>query len=317
MKAVFLDYATMGPALDLGPLTELVPELELHDTTPEELIGDRVRDAGFVFLNKVRLGANVLESATNLRFVGLTATGTDNVDLDSAKRHGIAVCNIRGYCTSSVTEHVFGTILTLAHNLHRYRSAVRAGAWQKAQSFCMHDFPVRELSSMTIGIVGFGTLGHAVADMARHFDMDVIVAARPGTTKVPAGRVELDELLERADVISLHCPLTDDTRNLFGKNEFARMKPSAFLINTARGALVDSAALVDALRQGEIGGAAIDVLSQEPPVGGSPLLDYDGDNLIVTPHIAWTTDRARQEAIAQLAANVRSFLEGGDRNRVV
>jgi len=316
MTAVFLDYSTMGAGLDLHPLEELVSDVEIFDATPDELVADRIRGAEFVFCNKTRLTDDVLDSAPGLRLIGLAATGTDNVDLVSAKRRGIAVCNIRGYCTRSVTEHVFGVLLLLTHNLHRHNSAVRRGAWQSAQTFCMLDFPVRQLSSMTMGIVGYGVLGQAVADMARNFDMDVLVAARPGTSEAPNGRVPLELLLQRADVISLHCPLTDETRNLIAADEFRRMKNTAVLINTARGALVDSAALVDALREREIAAAAIDVLPEEPPAAGNPLLDYEGDNLFVTPHIAWTTDRARQNSIAELAANVRSFLEGGDRNRV-
>ena len=316
MTAVFLDYSTMGPGLDLGPLTELVPDLEIFDETPDDLVADRIGNAEFVFCNKIRLTDALLNAAPNLRFIGVTATGTDNVDLDSAQRHGIAVANIRAYCTRSVTEHVFGVLLLLTHSLHRYSAAVRDGAWQRAQDFCMLDFPVRELSSLTMGIVGYGELGRAVADMARNFDMDVLVAARPGSDEIPTGRVSLDELIRRSDVISLHCPLNAATRNLFGAAEFRNMRPGSILINTARGALVDSAALAAALQEGQIAAAAIDVLPNEPPADGNPLLDYEGDNLIITPHIAWSTDQARQDSIAELAANVRSFLDGGDRNRV-
>jgi glycerate dehydrogenase len=315
-KAVFLDFSTMGPGLDMTPLTELAPDLELFDTTTDEQVSERIRDAEVVFVNKVRLTPSLLRSASQLRFVGIAATGSDNVDLTSAREQGIAVCNIRGYCTRSVTEHVFGVLLLLTHNLHRYASLVGAGGWQKAPGFCMHDYPVRELSTMTIGIVGHGALGRSIAEMARNFDMEVLIAARPGSTGTGENTVDLEELLERADVVSLHCPLTKDTHNLLGKNAFALMKPTAILINTARGALVDSSALVDALRQGQIAAAAVDVLPTEPPTGGDPLLDYDGENLIVTPHIAWSADRARQNCVDELAANLKSFLEGGDRNRI-
>jgi glycerate dehydrogenase len=315
-KAVFLDFSTMGPGLDLTPLTELAPDLELFDTTTDGQVGERIRDAEIVFVNKVRLTPDLLESAAQLRFIGIAATGSDNVDLANARQNGIAVCNIRGYCTRSVTEHVFGVLLMLTHNLHRYASLVRAGRWQKAPGFCMHDYPVRELSTMTIGIVGHGVLGRSIAEMARNFDMDVLIAARPGSTETGENRVGLSELLERADVVSLHCPLTEDTQNLLGRNAFAMMKRTAILINTARGSLVDSAALVDALRQGQIAAAAIDVLPAEPPAGGDPLLDYAGENLVVTPHIAWSADCARQNCVDELAANLKSFLEGGTRNRV-
>lgn len=315
--AVFLDYATMGEGLDLTPLTDLLPELAIFDATSDAQLAARIRDAEFVFVNKIRLDDALLEQAPRLRFIGLTATGTDNIDLESAARHGVAVSNIRAYCTGSVTEHVFGVLLMLTHNLHRYRSAVASGAWQRAADFCMLDYPVRELSLMTIGIVGHGELGRSVARMAGRFGMNVIVAERPGAGRCRDGRVAFDDLIERADVISLHCPLTDETRGLFGADVFRRMKSTAILVNTARGGLVDSAALAAALGQGEIGAAAIDVLPNEPPVDGDPLLDYAGDNLIVTPHIAWSTDRARQDAIAELAANVAAFQQGEKRNRVI
>lgn len=315
MKAVFLDWGTMGPGLNVDGLRALLPDLEIFDVTADAEVATRIRDAEFVLTNKIRLTDELLDACPKLRFIGLTATGTDNVDLAAARRHDIAVCNIRAYCTQSVAEHVFGCLLSLTHNLENYVSDVRNGAWQTSDDFCLLSHPVRELSGMTLGIVGYGELGRGVAKIAAAFGMRVIVAARPGTE--PDGeRVSFDELLSRADVISLHCPLTDATRGLFGKDEFARMKNDAILINTARGGLVDSAALAAALRDGEIGAAAIDVLPKEPPRNGDPLLDYVGNNLLVTPHIAWATNEARQAAIDELSANVASFLDGGDRNRV-
>jgi len=321
MKAVFLDYSTMGPGLDMSPLWELLPELEIFDATSDDKIADRIRDAEFVFANKIKLDDDLFAAASKLQFIGLTATGTDNINLESAQRQNIAVCNIRGYCTRSVAEHVFGLLLSLTHNLHRYAVAVRDGAWQQAPDFCMLDYPIRELSAMTMGIVGYGQLGSAVASKAREFDMDVLISARPGTDVDTApsdeNRVSFDELLSRSDVISLHCPLTDQTQELFAANEFRKMKSTAILINTARGALIDSAALANALQIGEIGAAGIDVLPNEPPVHGNPLLEYRGDNLLITPHVAWATDRSRQDAIHEVADNVRAFLAGEHRNRVV
>jgi len=317
MKAVFLDYATVGPGLDISPLSDLLPELEIFDTTEDDQVADRIRDAEFVFANKIHITEELLKETAALRFIGLTATGTDNINTAAAKKHGVALCNIRGYCTRSVTEHVFGLLLTLAHNLHRYSAAVRDGAWQQSQDFCLLTYPIRELSAMTMGIVGYGELGQGVARKARDFDMSVIISARHDSDAVDDDRVTFDELLERSDVISLHCPLTDRTRGLFGADQFRNMKRSAILINTARGALVDSAALVDALRSREITAAGIDVLPVEPPLDGDPLLDYREDNLIVTPHIAWGSDRSRQDSIHELAANVAAFLRGEDRNRVV
>jgi glycerate dehydrogenase len=317
MHAAFLDYATMGPDLDLQPLRDLFPKLKLYDDTTDDEIAARISDTEFVFTNKIRLTNELLLQASDLQYIGLTATGTDNIDLDTAKTHGIAVTNIRGYCTQSIVEHVFGALLMLTHNLDRYSRSARGGDWQKADDFCMLTYPIRELSAMTLGIVGYGVLGQGVARIAREFGMTVIISARPGSESVAKDRIAFDDLLERSDVISLHCPLTEQTQQLFDQDTIARMKPNAILINTARGALIDSVALVDALSSGHLAGAAIDVLSQEPPVDGDPLLAYAGENLILTPHIAWGTDRARQNAIDELAANAAAFLAGQERNRVV
>ena len=318
MKAVFLDFATMGDGLDRSPLTDLLPDLQIFDVTPEDLIAERIREAEFVFANKTRFDHETLGNAESLRFIGLTATGTDNVDLSGADNYGIAVCNIRGYCTQSVVEHVFGVLLNFTHDISRFAQSVRNGEWRESDDFCMLKYPIRELSGMTLGIVGHGQLGRAVEKIAREFGMTVLIARRSGSSATHAdGRTEFRELLRRADAITLHCPLTDDTRNQFGEEEFRLMKSDAILINTARGGLIDSAALAAALEKGEIGAAAVDVLPKEPPVDGNPLLDYDGPNLIVTPHVAWATREARQNAINELAANVKAFLQGEKRNRVV
>lgn len=317
MKAVFLDYATMGPDLDLSPLSSLFTELELFDDTGDDEIAARINDAGFVFTNKIRLSEELINDAPQLRFIGLTATGTDNIDLDTAKAHGIAVANIRAYCTQSVVEHVFGCLLMLTHSLDRYAASVRAGEWQQSKDFCMLAHPIREVADMTLGVVGYGSLGQGVAKLGRALGMQVLVSARPGSEQIAEGRAAFHELLQRCDVISLHCPLNDTTRNLFDAATIGRMRPGAILINTARGPLVDSAALVAALQSGQLSAAAVDVLPQEPPVNGDSLLDYDGNNLVITPHIAWGTDRARQNAIDELAANARAFIAGEERNRVV
>ena len=311
-----LDWATMGPDLDISELRALLPDLELYDESTNEEIAERIADAEIVLGNKAVISESLFEGAPRMRFIGLTATGTDVINLEAAKKHGVAVANIRAYCTGSVVEHVFGCMLNLAHSLCNYAADVRNGAWQDASIFCMLNRPNNELSAMTLGIIGFGELGKGVARIAEAFGMEVIVAARPGSDNVPDGRVSFGELLARSDVISLHCPLNEATRGLFGTEQFRAMKNTAMLINTARGALIDSAALADALRDGEIAAAAIDVLPEEPPVKGDPLLEYDGDNLMVTPHIAWATREARQKAIDELTANVRAFLAGEERNRV-
>ncbi|MFQ5547863.1 MAG: D-2-hydroxyacid dehydrogenase [Woeseia sp.] len=319
MKAVFLDFATMGAEdLDPSPLTDFLPDLQIFDVTPEELTAERIRDAEFVFTNKIRLDDATLGDAKSLRFIGLTATGTDNIDLSRASEYGIAVCNIRAYCTQSVVEHVFAVMLNFTHSVSQYAQSVRMGEWQNSENFCLLKYPIRELSGMTLGLVGHGELGRAVEKMARAFSMKVLIARRPGAPAADDdGRTELRDVLRRADVVTLHCPLTDATRSLIGEEQLHLMKPNAILINTARGGLVDSAALATALKEGRIGAAALDVLPKEPPTAGNPLLDYDGPNLIITPHIAWGTIEARQNALNELAANVDAFLKGEKRNRVV
>ena len=317
MKAVMLDWATMGPDLDTSELEALLPGLEFYDESTDEEIAERIADAEIVLGNKALISEELFARAASMRYIGLTATGTDNIDLVAAKKYGVAVANIRAYCTGSVVEHVFGCMLNLSHSLCAYASDVRRGAWQDTAILCTLKRRNSELSAMTLGIVGYGELGKGVARVAEAFGMDVIVAARPGSDDVPEGRVSFDELLDRSDVISLHCPLDDATRGLFGAKEFRAMKNSAILINTARGALIDSQALVGALRDGEIAAAAIDVLPKEPPIDGDPLVDYEGDNLMVTPHIAWATREARQNAVDELTANVAAFLDGKERCRVV
>ncbi|MEQ9561047.1 MAG: D-2-hydroxyacid dehydrogenase [Woeseiaceae bacterium] len=319
MKAVFLDFATLGAAdLDRTPLSNALPGIEFFDGTSDEQRLDRIVDTEFVLANKVRLGRDLIAASTKLKFIGLTATGTDNIDLAAASDHGVAVCNIRAYCTESVVEHVFAVLLNLAHSIGRFDRDVRDGEWQRAADFCMLNHPIRQLSAMTIGIVGHGALGRGVADMARNFGMRVLIARRRGAPAMPDdGRTDFDEILRECDVISLHCPLNDETRLLFGEQEFRRMKPNAILVNTARGGLVDSIALVEALSSGQIAAAAIDVLPKEPPSNGDPLLEYRASNLIVTPHIAWATTEARQNAINELAKNIRAFQRGESRNRVV
>ncbi len=319
MKSVFLDYETLGPGdLDLAPLKSALPTLEVFGNTPAQQRVERIRNAEVVLCNKVRLDAEVLSTAPNVKFIGLTATGTDNVDLDYACQHSIAVCNLVAYCTESVVEHVFAVMLSLAHSIGPFDRLVQAGEWQKAENFCRLDYSVRGLSAMTLGIVGYGELGQGVAKIARQFGMQVLVSKRPGSRgQGDSNRPDFHEVLRSADVVSLHCPLNDDTRNLINADTLNTMKSTAILINTARGGLVDSQALSDALTNGDIAAAAIDVLPQEPPVDGDPLLDYHGDNLIITPHIAWASREARQNAIGELAANYQAFAAGELRNRVV
>ena len=318
MRAVFLDFDTVGPGdTDAKALFQLLPDLELHAHTPADLVAERIADAEVVFVNKVCLDAEILSQARELRLVCLAATGTDNVDLSTARERGIVVCNIRDYCTSSVVQHVFALILALTHHLDEYQKLLGERAWTSSPQFCLLDFPIRELAGKTLGIVGLGVLGNAVANVASAFGMEVIAARRPGAAPAEGiERVTIEALLERAHIVSLHCPLTPETENLIDAAALRCMRHDALLINTARGGLVDSDALIAALRAGDIAGAGIDVLRQEPPTGPEPLVDVNLPNLIVTPHIAWAAREARQRAINQMAANVESVLRGQAQNRV-
>jgi len=318
MQAVFLDYATVstGDDLDATGLYTALPGLVVHAVTPDDQVDDRIRGAEIVLLNKAEITRARIEANPQLRLVALTATGTNNVDLDAARDHNVAVCNIRDYCTPSVVQHVFATLLALTHSVREYDRALKAGAWEREERFTRVAYPVRELVGRTFGIVGYGVLGQAVARVAEAFGMRVLVAARPGCEPAE-GRLRLDVLLPQVDVLSLHCPITPQTRHLIGVRELGLMKNDAVLINTARGGLIDADALAIALRGRRLGGAAIDVVEQEPPVDGNPLLAPDIPNLIVTPHTAWAARESRQRALDELERNVRDFLGGGRRGRVV
>ncbi len=316
MRAVFLDFATASCGdLDLTRLRQSLPALELFDVTREDQITARTRDAAIVLINKLSMGAAAMEANPTLKLIVLAATGTNNVDLEAARHLGIAVCNIHDYCTPSVVQHVFGVLLSLTHGLREYERLARE-EWPSSTQFTMLRQPIRELSGRLLGIVGYGVLGRAVARTAEAFGMQIVIANRPGGARQP-GRVDLHELLPRVDVLSLHCPLTPTTAGLIGARELELMKSDAVIINTARGALIDVEALAQALRLQRIGGAAIDVLPQEPPRDGGPLLAPDVPNLILTPHIAWAARESRQRCLDEMAANIEDFLRGGRRGRVV
>jgi glycerate dehydrogenase len=314
--AAFLDFATLGPGIDTGRLDALL-DLRYYDYTDSNDVDAHVADAEVVILNKAQLPRASIIAAPRLRLIALTGTGTDNVDTHAAAARGIAVANTRGYCSASVVQHVFALILSLTQQLGRYDALVRGGAWAASRSFALLDYPIRELKDCALGIVGYGTLGRAVADAAHCFGMRTLVSARPGQTQASEGRVPFAQVLEQADVLTLHCPLDASTHHLIGRAELARMKSDALLINTARGALVDNEALAEALKAGAIAGAGIDVLPVEPPDPADPLLAPGIPNLIVTPHIAWAAREARERALNQVAENVEHFLAGRSLRRVV
>jgi glycerate dehydrogenase len=317
MRTVFLDFSSLFPDdLDPAPLHGALPQLALHAQTEPEQVAARIADAEAVIVNKVVLDAALIAAAPRLRLILIAATGTDNVDLAAAQARGIAVCNCRGYGTASVAQHTLALLLALATRLPDYQRAVAAGEWARSPHFCLMDFPIMELAGKTLGIVGYGELGHAVARLAEAFGMRVLLAARPGAEPAP-DRLPLAELLPRLDALSLHCPLTPATRGLIGEPELRALPRHALLVNTARGGLVDEQALARALREGWIGGAGLDVLSAEPPPADHPLLAPDLPNLIVTPHSAWGSRESRQRMLEQIAENARAFLAGAPVRRVV
>ncbi|HXV40737.1 MAG TPA: D-2-hydroxyacid dehydrogenase [Steroidobacteraceae bacterium] len=314
---MFLDFGTVSSGdLETGRLERVLPGVVLHGQTANADVRARIAGCEVALANKCVFDRDAIAASPQLRLIALTATGVDNVDLAAAHAAGIAVCNLRDYCTPSVLQHVFAMLLALTHRLADYQALVRAGRWQQAGQFSVFDHPIRELAGRTMGIVGYGALGRGVARVAESFGMQVLLANRPGAAPAD-GRHDLDQMLPRLDVLSLHCPLTDATRGLVSRERLARMKPDAVLINTARGALVDTQALADALRAGRLGGAGIDVLEREPPPADHPLLDSSIPNLIVTPHVAWAARESRQRCLDELALNVESFLAGGRRNRVI
>lgn len=306
MKAVFLD----AEGLDNVSLTNLNNECSLqlfHNTSPDQ-VAERIRGVDCIIVNKVRITRQHLAAAPSVRLITIVATGTDVVDVAGATELGVTICNCRSYGTDSVVQHVFSLLLALSTNLLAYHNAVQAGRWQTANQFCFLDYPITELNGKTLGIVGYGTLGQAIAKIAKAFGMEVVITRRPGNP--PDDRPPLTEMLPMVDVLTLHCPLTEQTRNLIDSRALSLMKPTAVLINCARGGLVDETALVDALRDKKIGGAAVDVLSVEPPKDSNPLLEAKLTNLIITPHIAWAGEQARQRIIDQTVENMQAFKMG-------
>jgi glycerate dehydrogenase len=327
MRAAFLDFDSLGPAdVDRAPLTRLLPDCAFFGATQPAERAARVAQAEVVFVNKVVLDAPTITAAPALQLICVAATGTDNVDLAAARERGIVVCNIRDYCTPSVVQHVYALLLTLNQQLAAYGRRVAAGDWSTASQFCLLEPAVGELSGKTLGVIGLGTLGTAVARAGAAFGLEVLAARRPyrleddshlyNVSGLQVPRIGFGALLARADYLSLHCPLTEETTGLIGAAALARMRRGAILINTARGALVEPAALLAALEDGQLGGAGIDVLDVEPPPPGHPLLKAALPNLIVTPHMAWAAREARQRAVDELAANVAAFQRGAPRNRI-
>ncbi|QOW48612.1 MULTISPECIES: 2-hydroxyacid dehydrogenase [unclassified Acinetobacter] len=310
MKAVFLDYQSLDKQdLDFSGLEAQFDDLTLYPVTTAAEVAQRIQEADVIISNKVHINAEHMQLNPQLKLILISATGTNNVDLVHAQQQGIVVCNCQAYGTAAVAQHTLMLMLNLATSFRQYDRAVQQGDWQKADQFCLLDFPIIELAGKTLGIVGYGELGQAVAHLAKAFGMKIMIGALPNRPMV-AERVAFSEMLAQVDFLSLHCPLTDETRDLLNHESLAQMKASAFVINCARGGVVNETALAEALKSGKIAGAATDVLTVEPPKQGNVLLDPSIPNLIITPHSAWGSVDARQRIVQQMVENVEAFKAG-------
>ncbi|MFT7177912.1 MAG: glycerate dehydrogenase [Oceanospirillaceae bacterium] len=310
MRAVLLDAATLGPEdLDFSHLQAAVGSLRCYPLTHAHEIVERLAGAQIALVNKVILDATCLSQLPQLKHIIVLATGVNNIDIEAAKKLGISVQNCRAYGVDSVAQHCLMLMLTLSTKMLNYRRAINNGDWSRSGQFCMLDFPIESLAGKTLGIVGYGDLGKGVANLARAFGMTILIAARQG--QHPAnGRIPLAQLLPQVDILSLHCPLTPATTNLIDWPELCALPNSALLINCARGGVVNEIALIKALDEGQISGAGVDVLTQEPPPINHPLLAVQRDNLIITPHTGWASRQARQAILNQATENVMSVISG-------
>lgn len=315
--AVLLDRETLDLGdLDLSAVEQCLDQLSTYPQTAAEEVVERIGDANIVIVNKVVIDAEVIQRCPNLALICVIATGVNNIDTKAAAARGVRVVNCQAYGTESVSQHAIALILALNTHLLDYRNAVSAGRWEQAPHFCFLDYPIREIAGQTLLIVGHGELGAAVARKAEGLGMRVLVAERPGANEIRPGRVAFEEAIAEADAVTLHCPLTDETRDLINADILQRMKSTAVIINTARGGIVNEQDLAEALRRGEIGGAGMDVLTVEPPRTGNPLLAADIPNLILTPHSAWGSRTARQRIVEQTAENIQAW-QNGEPLRVV
>ncbi|MBI5685247.1 MAG: D-2-hydroxyacid dehydrogenase [Verrucomicrobia bacterium] len=315
MKIVVLDGYTLNPGDLSWEQFKTLSDFQTYDRTPPELTVERARDAEIIVTNKTVLDRAVIAALPRLRYIGVLATGYNVVDIEAARERGIPVTNVPEYSTANVAQAAFALLLELASRTGHHAQTVREGRWTSAVDFCYWDFPLVELNGLTLGIVGYGRIGRAVARVGRAFGMKVLASVRRATQSEGETQfVDLDTLLRDSDVITLHCPLTPETKELINAARLAQMKPTAFLINTARGGLVNEADLADALNHGRLAGAGLDVLSAEPPSASNLLLR--AKNCIITPHIAWATRNARARLMEIAVENVRAWLRGQPQNVV-
>lgn len=316
-NVVFLDRATIPSQVELPHIPFDHQWIEYDFTSPEQVL-DRLNGVHIAITNKVVLDRNILRQLPDLKLIAVSATGYNNVDVDYCKEHGIAVTNVKGYSTQSVPEHVIAMLFALRRNLMGYHNDIAKGEWLRHKQFCFFTHPIGDVAGSTLGIVGSGALGQATATLARAIGMKVIFAERKGAEVCRDGFVPFEHMLQTSDVVTLHCPLNENTHNLIGKPELSLMKSNAILINAGRGGLVDEVALVDALKRGLIAGAGVDVFTEEPADINNPLIDNaDLPNLLLTPHVAWGSDSSIQKLANILMDNVVAYLEGKHQNRVV
>jgi glycerate dehydrogenase len=316
MQIIVLDGYTLNPGdLSWAPLEAIGPTV-IYDRTPPELVVERAAAAAIVLTNKTVISREHIRQLPQLKYIGVMATGHNIVDVEAAKERGIPVTNVPTYSTLSVAQLALAHLLNLTLHVGQHAASVAAGKWSRSIDFCYWEYPLIELAGLTMGIVGFGRIGRATARLAQAMEMRVVASDPAPPSQLPDGvkLVELDELFSQSDVVSLHCPLTPQTERLVNRARLALMKPTAFLINTSRGGLIDEPALAEALRSGGLAGAGLDVLSVEPPPHDHPLLT--APNCYITPHIAWATAAARKRLLAAVVENVQAFLAGRPQNVV-
>lgn len=316
MNIVFLDRQTLASTTELKPL-DSINHWQNYDHTTTDQIVERAKDAEIIISNKLPLDADVIAQLPKLKLIAIPATGYNHIDLLACEQQNIVVCNIPDYASTTVPEHVLALIFALQRQLMPYHKSVAAGRWQQSGQFCYFDYPIRDLKGSTLGIVGAGVLGHAVIDLARSVGLKVVLAGRKGATDLKQGYIPFEQMLRESDIISLHCPLTEDTKHLLSTTEFSQMDKKPLIINTARGELIDSEALVHALKVGQIRGAGIDVCHPEPPPFDHPFMKIlDRDDFILTPHVAWSSAEAMQFLADELIKNINAFIQGRPINTV-
>ena len=316
MRAVFLDKKTFSSTIDLNSIKQQVSELVCYDKTSASQVLSRCLNADIIITNKVVLTEEILSALPKVKLICISATGFNNVDIDAAKKLNIAVTNVSGYAGASLAQYVFAQLLECYQKTSHHNSNTSQGLWSTSDAFCYHGNGFSELAGKTLGIIGYGNLGKAVAAIAQAFDMRILISERPKANIVRPGRVTFDDVIEQADIISLHCPQTPETENLINSDVLSRMKNTAVLVNTARGALIDEHALLNALINKDIAYDILDVLAQDPPKSYHPLITNNFANLKVTAHIAWSSIEAQQRLIELLSENIIAFQNNQRFNRL-